>query len=111
VRIPTDSDTTSPTKRASKRAKSAREKEETLRLYEENSKKFDAEANVEHKERTLNRIATILGVLGDIMYGMIEIIANHGKEVDLEVDRDLENIITIWPPLNFQYHQRMFTGK
>jgi len=42
VSVETSTDTTSPTKRASNRAKIAKEKEETLRMYEESSKKCEA---------------------------------------------------------------------
>jgi len=41
-----------------------------------------------------------IGVLGDLMYEMIEIIVNRGKEVDREADLNQENIGIIWPPLN-----------
>jgi len=53
----------------------------------------------------------IVGAPGAIMYETIEIIANRGKEVDRKEDRDQENIGTIWPPLNYHYRQRTFTGR
>jgi len=54
---------------------------------------------------------TIIGKQEAVILVMIEITANREKEADQEVDQDPENIETIWPPLNHQYHQRSFTGK